>query len=471
MFKILCSRFGFQGFKKFTNAVQNIHNKRNHFHFDVLTQNFSLKFNCTINSNQGAKISWIELKDLIQDHFTEKSFQSFESQLCQIFEVEELDVDKFDLLKNQYKFLFDAIENLDLIEFLKTMVDFKSIKQETLTISLMKMILLNLHLKELENFDLLENESERIFFFMTILIFKKGVSINPKLIEYCEKQTNKFLKKAIKEKNLEKEALIKHFFLLYCENRSLVSLETTRLMDEYFVTQIKYNEFFSKNDVYLLEIVRKIEQNPTFIDLNNPHLLQHETPFQIVTNQENAILTQGDNILLVESPTDIIFAIQTIAVGKLTGENELKSLNTLSNCLKILKTSNYKTRPIIINIIKTLERTLETSVKNQSILIDICFQIVGESRGSLAFLREFLKKSLKIIYDTLYSMPLNVQQCLQIYSIFRHTQTIDKKLLAKLEEKILPKINSLEVNSFLNFFFFYASIPSAFRDFEVPKMT
>jgi len=469
----MIKNFGFrlasQSLKKLIHPLKYTCNQTNQLYFLCPSSNVSRKSYCNTNTHERKKISLLELKDIIENNFTQKSYNEFEKKLSQICDQEDLDISHFNSFKGQYKFLFEAIEKIDLQNFLEKRIDFNSSNQEQLTISLIKLITINSYFKKDQVFDLPESASQRVFFLATLLILKASTSLTSKLIQFCETQLHTYLKEGIKEKVLEKENIVKPLFLLYCENRGLFSQETLKLIEEYFVFQLKENEAFSTDYSFLLETVKRVEENPIFIDLNNAHLLQHETPFQITVKQENPLL-DGTEIIEMESSTNIIYTIQSIVINKLKGDSEINSLSSFSACLKILTTSNYRINQIIDHIIKTLEQILESDCpKSPGILIDVCMQIIFVIQDSLPFHRELLKKSLKRIYEVLYQGPLNLQQSFQIYSIFRHTQTVDQRLLHKLEEIILPKITNLEIGSFLNFFFFYSSMPRIDHEFEIPQ--
>lgn len=435
-----------------------------HFH-QFSSQNFSTHHS---NSHQ-PPTDWSEIKQIIIENFTPESYKTFEQEFDQLTSQEEDSPKSFqEEFQQKYSFLYQDIKSIDFQSFIQDQFNFSEPQQQPEVITSIKLILSIIYFQQQNSStEYFENNPSLLPFLLTSLLALKSANpVNFKLVEFCESQLFKLFSRPHPSYHHLKLPL-----LLYFNNRGLVQHDLASQLQGFFVGQIQHNPEFFTDYTLLYEILDKIQQKPLSFDFNGSHLLHHESPFQVLTTQDNILSgpETEDFLIQTESKTDVVHAIQTTIIKQIESHTQITTLAGFRKCLQILSTVTTPLPNIHENIAVTLENILDAvKPRDPKTLISICQLIILQSNQNFPFIREYMKESLRIIYQALAQMNLNLQQALQIYSIFRHTQTLDKSLVKTLENIINPNIMELGHASLLNVYFFYAAVPSEFSGLNPP---
>lgn len=283
----------------------------------------------------------------------------------------------------------------------------------------------------------------------------------PPEITKCLKDINDLSEITSEELLMLKKGLVK-YFELSTRNWDPVSNE---LMD--FIRDCLKSKSFSWDLAFLYDILKTIGVKAQLRETKLDQLQSYETPFENLVPKSLKIST--DSPFEAGSRDSLVGKICDKTMLFFT-ENRIENISQLDLACNILAMCNVDFIEISSEISRSLGRLIENKqIDDGSNIISLIKLLCYKLDHSNSFQLEILRKMVAPIYKELLRFDLSRTDCIEIYKIFRVTKSFSTELLKKIEqslENILSQQNSFLI---LNIFFFYASIPKAFRQDIDPK--
>ena len=414
----------------------------------------------------GTKISFSELKDAMNND----SFIRSERELANWLNIdasEVIDPSNLKSLESNYAAkLVDSLEIKDLNEEFSGII-FSQFNLDREPERIIRIKVIDEYLKSIANIRGFNSSPSVInFYLISLLTLLTTDSHNLRLIGFCQSRLLESIR-LIYSKDDEVSAIgyeeIKELFRLYFLNQNRLRFydKVSTELNNYFATLLKVNTELSEDFRFQLDILGLIKNYSDNKKATlNPQLESHEVPFANALDEKHE--KQREKIIQVAYAIDITQMIKTNIVEKMQHTNEVLSLSNLNTCLEIIRMTSQLTQDNIEIAISALKRSLNTNKSCSSeTLLNICLNLISLMKTNLYFYRETIKHDLKSLFDRLSDTPLDKNQAIQIYSIFRATQTLHQRLLKKIEGILKPNQSSLSKGAFLSILFFYSSIPAS----------
>ena len=438
-------------FVNFTKKLYSSKSVRNESYEDRFSEQFKQKISI----------------DEVQNIVSNKAFTDSEKQLFDVINSQSLEALKennFDLLRSNYA--LDLIRNLDLDD-----LDYKSLENSLSGFSLEQDLERILRIKTVDEYlKYTTGNLEYSVAFMKLLLtslltLRATDPQNAVLIQFCEES----LIKTVQSLSLRVETLderesykLKRAFIHYFMSKkdSRVRQKVCVEIESLFQTCLKSSTDFNKDYKFHLKALKSLFNTYSRKRPDSNQLESYEIPF--LNETENSTKKQRETTVHNTAIANLDQIIKTNIIENLQSSKGTLSLVDFNTCLEVIQLVEPVTTKSIESAFDVLRDVLASdTTQDPETLIAICFNLSSLMKKNIYFYRERIKDDLKLIFDRLADSKLSKGNAIQVYSIFRTTQTMHQRLLQNIESILKPIQSELNKGAFLNLLFFYSSAPKS----------